>query len=67
MLSSIPLIVLSGAMTSMVIAKATSTGQEAYSKSASVVEQTISSIRTVSTLAKKITLAFCFIMLLQSI
>ncbi|WJX96357.1 ABC transporter B member 11 [Trifolium repens] len=48
MLSSIPLIVLSGAMTSMVIAKATSTGQEAYSKSASVVEQTISSIRTVA-------------------
>jgi ATP-binding cassette subfamily B (MDR/TAP) protein 1 len=67
MLSSIPLIVISGAVTSMVIAKATSTGQEAYSKSASVVEQTISSIRTVSTLAKRITLAFCFIMLLQSI
>ncbi|XP_045813314.1 ABC transporter B family member 11-like [Trifolium pratense] len=48
MLSSIPLIVLSGAMTSMAIAKASSTGQAAYSKSASVVEQTISSIRTVA-------------------
>lgn len=52
MLSSIPLVVLSGAMMSMVIAKASSTGQAAYSKSASVVEQTIGSIRTVSTLAK---------------
>ncbi|GAU17718.1 hypothetical protein TSUD_07800 [Trifolium subterraneum] len=44
----IPFIVLSGALTSMAIAKATSTGQAAYSKSASVVEQTISSIRTVA-------------------
>lgn len=48
MLSSIPLLVLSGAMTGTVIAKASSTGQAAYSKSAGVVEQTIGSIRTVS-------------------
>jgi ATP-binding cassette, subfamily B (MDR/TAP), member 1 len=52
MLSSIPLLVLSAAMTSMVIAKASSTGQAAYSESASVVEQTIGSIRTVCILAK---------------
>ncbi|XP_058757109.1 ABC transporter B family member 11-like [Vicia villosa] len=48
MMSCIPLLVLSGAMMSMVIAKASSTGQEAYSKAASVVEQTIGSIRTVA-------------------
>jgi ABC-type bacteriocin/lantibiotic exporter with double-glycine peptidase domain len=52
MLSSIPLLIFSGSMTSMVIAKASSTGQAAYSKSASVVEQTIGSIRTVCTLPK---------------
>ncbi|XP_004508080.1 ABC transporter B family member 11-like [Cicer arietinum] len=48
MLSSIPLLVLSGAVLSSFIAKASSTGQAAYSKSASVVEQTIGSIRTVA-------------------
>ncbi|KAL5065634.1 hypothetical protein RYX36_027371 [Vicia faba] len=48
MLSSIPLLVLSGAMTGTIIAKASSTGQAAYSKSAGVVEQTIGSIRTVA-------------------
>lgn len=53
MLSSIPLLVLSGAVLSSFIAKASSTGQAAYSKSASVVEQTIGSIRTVSTLPEK--------------
>jgi len=52
MLSSMPLLVLSAAMTSMVIAKASSTGQAAYSESATVVEQTIGSIRTVCILAK---------------
>ncbi|CAK8563877.1 unnamed protein product [Lathyrus sativus] len=48
MLSCIPLLVLSGAIMSMAIAKASSSGQEAYSKAASVVEQTIGSIRTVA-------------------
>ncbi|BAT76976.1 hypothetical protein LR48_Vigan01g291400 [Vigna angularis] len=48
MLSCIPLIVLGGAMVSLVIAKASSRGQEAYSLAATVVEQTIGSIRTVA-------------------
>ncbi|KAJ1403009.1 P-loop containing nucleoside triphosphate hydrolase [Sesbania bispinosa] len=48
MLSCIPLLVLSGAMMSMVITKASSSGQAAYSTAASVVEQTIGSIRTVA-------------------
>ncbi|XP_061354694.1 ABC transporter B family member 11-like isoform X1 [Gastrolobium bilobum] len=48
MLSCIPLIVLSGAMMSTVIAKTSSSGQTAYSKAASIVEQTIGSIRTVA-------------------
>ncbi|XP_022638881.1 ABC transporter B family member 21-like [Vigna radiata var. radiata] len=48
MLSCIPLIVLAGAMVSLVIAKASSRGQEAYSLAATVVEQTIGSIRTVA-------------------
>ena len=66
MLSSIPLVVLSGAMMSLVIAKASSTGQAAYSKSASVVEQTIGSIRTVSTLAKN-NIETLFFLLLRNI
>ncbi|KOM33360.1 hypothetical protein LR48_Vigan01g291600 [Vigna angularis] len=48
MLSSIPLLVLSGALMSLVITKASSRGQTAYSKASSVVEQTIGSIRTVA-------------------
>ncbi|XP_045813313.1 ABC transporter B family member 4-like [Trifolium pratense] len=48
MMSCIPLLVLSGAMMSMVITKASSSGQTAYSKAATVVEQTIGSIRTVA-------------------
>ncbi|XP_065859872.1 ABC transporter B family member 11-like isoform X2 [Euphorbia lathyris] len=48
MLSSIPLIVLAGAIMSLTIARMASTGQNAYAKAATVVEQTIGSIRTVA-------------------
>uniref|UniRef100_A0A9I9CUG2 ABC transporter B family member 21-like n=1 Tax=Cucumis melo TaxID=3656 RepID=A0A9I9CUG2_CUCME len=48
MLSSLPLLVISGGITSVVITKMTSRGQSAYAKAADVVEQTISSIRTVA-------------------
>ncbi|KAK7388085.1 hypothetical protein VNO78_22890 [Psophocarpus tetragonolobus] len=48
MLSSIPFIVLGGAMTGMIISKASSSAQAAYSIAATVVEQTIGSIRTVA-------------------
>ncbi|KAG6598933.1 ABC transporter B family member 11, partial [Cucurbita argyrosperma subsp. sororia] len=48
MLSSLPLLVISGGITSIVITKMTSRGQGAYAKAADVVEQTISSIRTVA-------------------
>ncbi|KAK4559526.1 hypothetical protein RGQ29_008657 [Quercus rubra] len=48
MLSSIPLLVASGAVMSILIAKMASRGQSAYAKAANVVEQTIGSIRTVA-------------------
>lgn len=47
MASSLPLLVISGGITSLIIVKMTSLGQSAYAKAADVVEQTISSIRTV--------------------
>ncbi|KAG2693172.1 hypothetical protein I3760_08G084800 [Carya illinoinensis] len=47
MLASFPLLVATGALMSMVIAKTASRGQAAYANAANVVEQTISSIRTV--------------------
>jgi len=47
LLSSVPLLVLSGSMMSLAFAKMASRGQEAYSEAATVVEQTIGSIRTV--------------------
>jgi ATP-binding cassette subfamily B (MDR/TAP) protein 1 len=59
MMSCIPLLVLSGAVMSMVITKASSSGQTAYSKAATVVEQTIGSIRTVSKLSE--TTPFLFV------
>ena len=46
--STIPLLVAAGAFTSIIIAKMASRGQCAYAKAANVVEQTISSIRTVN-------------------
>ncbi|KAL5149238.1 ABC transporter B family member 11 [Glycine soja] len=48
MLSCIPLLVMSGAMITVIISRASSEGQAAYSTAASVVEQTIGSIRTVA-------------------
>ncbi|KAK9934149.1 hypothetical protein M0R45_021303 [Rubus argutus] len=48
MLSSIPALVFSGAVRSLIISKLASRGQAAYSVGATVVEQTIGSIRTVA-------------------
>lgn len=48
MLSSIPPLVISGAIMSVTISKMASRGQDAYAKAAIVVEQTIGSIRTVA-------------------
>ncbi|XP_048138825.1 ABC transporter B family member 4-like isoform X2 [Rhodamnia argentea] len=48
MLSSIPPLVVSGGLMSLIIAKMASRGQSAYAKAANVVEQTIGSIRTVA-------------------
>ncbi|XP_021822017.1 ABC transporter B family member 4-like isoform X1 [Prunus avium] len=48
MLSSIPLLVLSGAVMGILISKTASSRQTAYSVAATVVEQTIGSIRTVA-------------------
>ncbi|KAE8679576.1 ABC transporter B family member 12 [Hibiscus syriacus] len=48
MLSSIPPIVISGGAMALVISKMASRGQNAYAKAATVVEQTIGSIRTVA-------------------
>ncbi|KZV40214.1 hypothetical protein F511_27600 [Dorcoceras hygrometricum] len=48
MLSSIPPLVLSGGVMSIVLARMASSGQKAYAKAATLVEQTIGSIRTVA-------------------
>ncbi|KAJ0743387.1 putative ABC-type xenobiotic transporter [Helianthus annuus] len=48
MLTSIPPLVISGSIMSVTIAKMASRGQTAYAKAATVVEQTIGSIRTVA-------------------
>ncbi|MBA0646157.1 hypothetical protein Goklo_014143 [Gossypium klotzschianum] len=48
MLSSIPPIVISGGVMALIVSKMASRGQNAYAKAASVVEQTIGSIRTVA-------------------
>ncbi|XP_052190839.1 ABC transporter B family member 4-like isoform X2 [Diospyros lotus] len=48
MLCSIPLLIISAAILTVLIAKLTSRGQSAYSVAGTVVEQTISSIRTVA-------------------
>ncbi|KAJ8553072.1 hypothetical protein K7X08_020465 [Anisodus acutangulus] len=48
MLSVIPLLVISGGAMSIVLSRMASTGQDAYAKAATVVEQTIGSIRTVA-------------------
>ncbi|KAJ4727918.1 ABC transporter B family protein [Melia azedarach] len=48
MLSAIPLLVAAGAVMAVIISKMASRGQNAYAKAATVVEQTIGSIRTVA-------------------
>lgn len=48
MLSIIPLLVIAGAIMSIVISKMASKGQTAYGDAAIIVEQAIGSIRTVS-------------------
>ncbi|KAL4367908.1 hypothetical protein GQ457_05G001360 [Hibiscus cannabinus] len=48
MMSSIPLLVMSGGTIALIISKMASQGQSAYAKAATVVEQTIGSIRTVA-------------------
>ncbi|KAL3517346.1 hypothetical protein ACH5RR_019935 [Cinchona calisaya] len=48
MLSSIPPLVIAGGLMSLVISRMASRGQDAYAKAATVVEQTIGSIRTVA-------------------
>ncbi|XP_022757720.1 ABC transporter B family member 21-like [Durio zibethinus] len=48
MLTSIPLLVISGGVMALLISKMASRGQSAYAKAAIVVEQTIGSIRTVA-------------------
>ncbi|GFP93630.1 ABC transporter b family member 4 [Phtheirospermum japonicum] len=48
MLTSIPMLVISGALMSVAFSKMASQGQNAYAKAAVVVEQTIGSIRTVA-------------------
>ena len=48
MLSSIPLLAISGAAMTIIVSKMATRGQDAYGKAATVVQQTIGSIRTVS-------------------
>lgn len=47
MLTSIPLLAMTGAAMALIVTRASSRGQAAYAKAATVVEQTIGSIRTV--------------------
>uniref|UniRef100_A0A0D3AZ81 ABC transmembrane type-1 domain-containing protein n=1 Tax=Brassica oleracea var. oleracea TaxID=109376 RepID=A0A0D3AZ81_BRAOL len=49
MLTSIPLLAMAGAAMAIIVTRASSQGQAAYAKAATVVEQTIGSIRTTST------------------
>ncbi|PRQ39610.1 putative xenobiotic-transporting ATPase [Rosa chinensis] len=53
MITSIPPIILSGAVMSLTIRKLASRGQAAYSVGATVVEQTIGSIRTVASFTRE--------------
>ncbi|KAE9618859.1 putative xenobiotic-transporting ATPase [Lupinus albus] len=47
MMTTLPLLVLSGAAMAVIMGRMTSEGQTAYAKAAHIVEQTIGSIRTV--------------------
>lgn len=50
MLTSIPLLAMAGAATSLIFTKASSQQQAAYAKASTIVEQTCGSIRTVKIL-----------------
>jgi len=52
MLSSIPLVVISAGAMSLVISKLTNRSQMAYAEAGKVVEQTIGSIRTVTSITQ---------------
>lgn len=58
LLSLIPAVVLAGAVLSITIEKIASQGQNAYAVAASVIEQTIGSIRTVSKLKNETAYGF---------
>lgn len=63
MISSIPVLGISGAIMGLAMAKLAARGQDAYSAAATVVEQTIGSIRTVCILGlgtAKCSLLQCF-------
>lgn len=54
LLASVPLIVTSGGLMYIAISKTASRGQDAYANAANLVEQTISSIRTVCRVCQKV-------------
>lgn len=58
LLSTLPLLVASGAVMALIIGRMASRGQSAYAKAAHVVEQTIGSIKTVCCLNVKINYAY---------
>lgn len=60
MLTSIPPLVISGSAMSIMIAKMASRGQNAYAKAATVVEQTLGSIRTVLYPCKSYNIVYIF-------
>lgn len=53
MLAAIPLLVLAGATVSILVSRMATRGQNAYAEAATVVEQTIGSIRTVGYVNKR--------------
>ncbi|XP_013627775.1 PREDICTED: ABC transporter B family member 11-like [Brassica oleracea var. oleracea] len=53
MLTSIPLLAMAGAAMAIIVTRASSQGQAAYAKAATVVEQTIGSIRTVASFTRE--------------
>jgi ATP-binding cassette subfamily B (MDR/TAP) protein 1 len=63
LLTSIPLLVASGGVMSILISKTASHGQGAYANAANVVEQTISSIRTVCHIVRTICMRWEFCIL----
>lgn len=54
LLSSIPLLVIAGGFTFMFISKISSQGQSSYAKAATLVEETLGSIRTVNNVTDRL-------------